>query len=802
MAGVKPDNNAATEFLEYFAPEGPWVLTAIQTDRKGISTDTFYPGTKDNLLKFLRQHNGERNIYFHVNPVTKDMKKKADREDIKSLSWLHVDIDPRAGEDIDEERKRALGLCTTKLPKGVPAPSCVVFSGGGYQAFWRLKDPLVIDGDLDKAEDAKLYNQQLEMIFGADNCHNIDRIMRVPGTVNIPDARKIKKGRKPELAKVVLSTSDAYPLSKFIQAPKVQIQGETSLSGRTKQIEISGNIERITDASELDQWDVPDRVKIIMAQGSHPDQPKEGDNSRSAWLFDFCCQMARFDVPDQVTFSIITDPGWGIAESVVEMKGNSEKYAMRQIARAREWADDPNLVYFNDRFAVIRNLGGKCMVVTEVHDPALDRKRFAKMSLEAFQQGYENQLIQVGEDTNGNPKFKKAGEWWRYHKDRRQYDMLTFAPERQVEKHVYNMWTGFAVPSIPGECSLYIEHVRDNVCKGDPVLFEYVIKWMARTVQQPWKPGEVALVLRGGRGVGKSVFASLFGKLFGRHFMQVANSSHLIGNFNAHLRDLVVLFADEAFYANDKKHESVLKTIVTESLMAVEAKGVDVEMANNCIHLIMASNDVHVVPAGGDERRFCVLDIGQHQQQKSEYFRQIIEQMSNGGSEALLHYLRTLDLEGYDVRKIPQTDALREQKMLSMTTQEEWWYHKLVDGQVLPSVDDWPKEVRSEVLLDDYLTHTKRFSINRRGSQTVIGKFLANVCPGLTHIRKVATVEEPTGDGFMRKVRKKCKFMVLPTLEECRVRWDQLNGETDWEDTSAQGEMIEINDETKKECPF
>jgi hypothetical protein len=53
----------------------------------------------------------------------------------------------------------------------------------------------------------------------------------------------------------------------------------------------------------------------------------------------------------------------------------------------------------------------------------------------------------------------------------------------------------------------------------------------------------------------------------------------------------VLLFGDEAFYAGDKKHESILKMLITEEMITIEAKGVDAEVSGNCIHLMMASND-------------------------------------------------------------------------------------------------------------------------------------------------------------------------------------------------------------------
>jgi hypothetical protein len=340
MPEVQPDNQAAIDFLKRWAPGGPWVLTAIQTDRKAISTQTFGPGTEAALIAFLSDYNGKRNLYFHVNPPMKALSKKAEREDIKSMDWLHVDIDPRAGEDLEQERARCLALFTTNLPKGIPAPTVIIFSGGGYQGFWRLDKPVEINGDVPAAEKAKLFNLQLEHVFGGDHCHNIDRIMRLPGTVNIPDAKKIKKGRTATLAALIQFNDGAYPISAFTAAPELQLPNEPAFGsgsfGKTTVV-APGNIERLGDISELDQWSVPDRVKVIIVQGRHPDEPKpEHKNSRSEWLFDAVCQMVRHAVPDDVIYAVITDPQFAISESILEKGGGAEKYALKQLRSAKE----------------------------------------------------------------------------------------------------------------------------------------------------------------------------------------------------------------------------------------------------------------------------------------------------------------------------------------------------------------------------------------------------------------------------------------------------------------------------------
>jgi hypothetical protein len=328
---MKGKSQQSIEFLKKWNKNGPWVLTAIQIDKKAITTNTFHSKDEKELFQWLEKYNGNRNIYFHVNSVMRDLSSKALKEDIKSADWLHIDIDPQQGENLEQERDRALGLLTDKLPKGIPNPTVVVFSGGGYQGFWRLKQPFIIDGHIKKAEEFELYNKRLEQIFGGDHCHNIDRIMRLPGTINIPDAKKKKAGRTEELSIEIIFENTSYDLSEFKKAQSVQIEGGVGSHGGISEggytINIPGNVQRIVDLAELDEWNVPDRVKVIIAQGRHPDQPKEGDNSRSAWLFDCICQLFRCGVPDEIVYSIITDADWGIAESVRESK-NSERYVV------------------------------------------------------------------------------------------------------------------------------------------------------------------------------------------------------------------------------------------------------------------------------------------------------------------------------------------------------------------------------------------------------------------------------------------------------------------------------------------
>jgi len=770
------DTSAAIQFLKDWEPKGAWVLTAIAVDRKSITTATFDLKTVDECAEWIDLYNGTRNMYFHVNPTLRPMDKKAQREDIRAMKWLHVDVDPRDGKNLEEERARAYAALMSP-PGAVPKPTAIVFSGGGYQGFWRLDEEFEINGDLALAESAKRWNLQLELLFGADNCHNVDRIMRLPGTINIPDAKKRKKGRSEELAEVKLfDHSRVYSLSQF--TPAAPTQGAEMFGSSAEAVEISGNIPRIGTMEELDEWDVPDRVKVIIVQGRHPDEPPKDDDSRSSWLFDCVCNLVRCNVPDEVIFSLITDPDFGVSESVLDKGANVESYAKRQIGKAKEFTIDPMLAEMNERFAVIENFGGRCRVVEELVDPILDRARLSAMGFGDFKNAHMNKRVEVGADKDGNPKYMPLGDWWLNNQKRRQFKRVVFVPNEEVPG-AYNLWRGFSCEARPGKWNLLEDHIRENICLGKDRLYNYLLGWMARMIQRPGEPGHTAVVMRGEQGTGKSFLAKQIGSLLGRHYMQVGHSSQLVGNFNAHLRDCVFLFADEAFYAGDKKHEGVLKMIVTEDTMAVEAKGVDIEIATNCLHLMMASNHDWVVPAHSrSERRFFVLDVSEARARDGDYFAAIQKQMDNGGREGLLYDLLAADISQFDVRNVPGTKALQDQQAQSYSTEEDWWYSKLCSGQLLnddPHSVPWPQVVLKSTLINDYLEYTKRNSFRNPMNDVYLGRFLSKVAGAKTGNTSVAEGRRKVWD--------------FGSLDVCRQNWVKVYKQGDWLDAEPEEEI-------------
>jgi Family of unknown function (DUF5906) len=110
---------------------------------------------------------------------------------------------------------------------------------------------------------------------------------------------------------------------------------------------------------------------------------------------------------------------------------------------------------------------------------------------------------------------------------------------------------------------------------------------------------------------------------------------YITGQFNAHMASCLLLQADEAVWAGDKAAEGRLKGIITSETQMIESKGVDPIRLRNFLRVIMTSNEGWVVPAGMDERRFCVLDVGSGCAQNHEYFGEMDDELNAGGRERL-----------------------------------------------------------------------------------------------------------------------------------------------------------------------
>ncbi len=338
--------------------------------------------------------------------------------------------------------------------------------------------------------------------------------------------------------------------------------------------------------------------------------------------------------------------------------------------------------------------GGKVGVLWENFDPRFDRYTETYLSKRDFVDRFVRSIELPADDdrqTKKKDKRMNQGDLWVSSPWRRSYDNVLFAPGQPLSPEFLNLWRGFAVEPAdnPAGWALLKEHLRLHVAGDDKPSYEYLLNWLAFAVQKLDRPIGTALVLIGKKGAGKSIITHHFGHLFGPHTFVTSRMDDAIGRFNDRLETTVLLGLEEAVAPQNKAADGTLKDLVTRTTLRLEGKFFGVWTAPNHLRIIVTSNNEHVVRADGSERRYAVFDVtNPHQADpngRRAYFGRMVEQLETGGYSAMLGELLARDIRGWNAEVIPETEALKRQKVLNLVNDpvRNYLYERLSDGSII-----------------------------------------------------------------------------------------------------------------------
>jgi hypothetical protein len=296
-------------FLKQLRSNGPWVLTGIIPDG---STITVTVQTTAEVNAFVHEHDGKRNLYYSVNPTRKALTSKAKKADIAAVEYLLADLDPADGETSEAAKARYLGLLNGSFE---PKPTAAVDSGNGIQCLWKLANPIVLPEEeaVRKAiiDDAEARTKAIMVRLGAKpGTQNIDRILRLPGTINLPNAKKRREGRVECLTKLLAFNGASYSLDAF-PLPEQNKPGSP---------EDGGHHERQQSGDEDELW-----------QAINADVPVGQRSEKVWWVIN---EMFRRGYRVEAVLATLLDRRNKISAHIYDQQKPRE-YAERQIAEAR-----------------------------------------------------------------------------------------------------------------------------------------------------------------------------------------------------------------------------------------------------------------------------------------------------------------------------------------------------------------------------------------------------------------------------------------------------------------------------------
>jgi hypothetical protein len=430
---------------------------------------------------------------------------------------------------------------------------------------------------------------------------------------------------------------------------------------------------------------------------------------------------------------------------------------------------DEAIAAMNECHAVIENVGGKTVIASwEPSSIDLEQTGIVYQTKESFLLRYSNRtvLVDVPDAHGGTRKEPRPlGHWWLSHRNRRQYRGVTFVPAGPPAVHdCLNLWQGWGVEARAGDWSLIRQHIEEVIAGDHAEFTEYVVRWIAWSIQNPDAPAEVALVLIGEKGAGKGTLVRCLERIFGAHAFQVTSREHVIDKFNGHLQDCVLLIADEAYWGGDKRCVGRLQGMITEPTLSIERKGLDVVQVRNFLHVVMLAEPGWVIPAGRFERRYAAFAVSSDRRGDRDYFRALHRQIGDGGAGAMFYDLHRMDLEGWHPREMPeallQGSALQQQQGHTLSPWEQWYVMLLHNGK-LPS------------------------ALAKRPNTAFTNSLLANVRERVPRLRwdasEVALRDFLVGLGCTKYRASYANGWAFPPLAECRADWERKYGPQKWD---------------------
>lgn len=473
--------------------------------------------------------------------------------------------------------------------------------------------------------------------------------------------------------------------------------------------------------------------------------------------------------------------GLGISSVFFDARENGWSPAVRRQTAAEEftvWEEDEDVEHAGgwraDRNRLLAQMSSRYSYVAVGQGKVWDETNETLMSKPAFLDYWTNPTFPTGRIIMGEEEMEPIGRtWWKY-PGRPRYSIIDFAPPgADVAEGAMNLWRGWGVDPVEGSCSRLKDHLHEVICSADDDLYEWIIDWCAHLVQRPAEKPGTAIVMRSEEGTGKGFFGRTLCQLAGTHGMHVTQPSLLTGRFTQHLANKLMIFADEVTWGGRRQESGVLKALITEDTMPIEAKGVDAYSARSFCRVVVASNQDWVVPAGPNARRFLVLDVSEKHRRDYAYFARLKSELESGGIAAFHHELLQHDLGEANVHDVIRTAALLRQKLEGLEPITSWIVDRLIEGRVgcFVAWGEQPVWVQTRQLYDSYQGSARDQGLTRRATEMKVARTLRDLFGRLPKRRNVDEEDGITTIEVQLPGLKDARAMVDAMLDQA-VGWD------------------------------
>lgn len=275
-------------------------------------------------------------------------------------------------------------------------------------------------------------------------------------------------------------------------------------------------------------------------------------------------------------------------------------------------------------------------------------------------------------DENHN-KWKPFLPDWIKDPERKSYKEVCFIPKLNTKStEFYNSFRGWDYnpteePKETGFVDIFKRQI-DVLTNFHKESGEYLIKYIAHSIQKPEVRPNCSVVLKSDEGYGKDMLLDTVALLTNRKYMMnTSEMDDIFGHFNVGIRDKIHIILNETESKKGYENKEKIKNQITEETTNIREKNVSHYDQVNYVRLWILSNNFNPVSISPSDRRFNVFKA-HYKKPTREHFTEYRKHMKNKESlNDLMYYLLNIDITDFEPdRDRVITDAYKEMKTHNM----------------------------------------------------------------------------------------------------------------------------------------
>jgi hypothetical protein len=287
---------------------------------------------------------------------------------------------------------------------------------------------------------------------------------------------------------------------------------------------------------------------------------------------------------------------------------------------------------------------------------------------------------------------------------------------------------------------------------------------LSHIITYPHKKANVAFILKGLKGTGKSTISEILKAIFGSHTAVISDGEHIVGQFNDSLEAKVFIFLEEATFSKSNKTDAKIKDAITGGTIRINAKNKPIIEYPNILDIGFGSNESNVVKQTADERRYLDLELGNRNRNDKAFFSKLWNELKNGGLTKFFYDMQKLAnqknaIEYLKTNKPPITDDAKKSIIDSLNEAERYIAESIFNYQGF--ISDTPNRIinfgfnEQKIYVSDLMDKIISYSTAHRINPESLKKLVPQNLKELFNIKKE---RETIGD---RKW-----FYTIPPLDE------------------------------------